>query len=48
MDPDPDAAISVINLQDANKKLFVYPKFFAYYSIPHSVPTWFQAPNGRF
>jgi hypothetical protein len=27
MDPDPDPAIFVIDLQDANKKLFI-PKFF--------------------
>ncbi len=28
MDPDPDPAIFVIDLQDANKKLTCYTKFF--------------------
>ncbi len=33
MDPDPDTdpAIFVIDLQDANKKLMFFKRFFAYY-----------------
>jgi hypothetical protein len=34
MDPDPDLAIFVIDLQDANKKLFFFIKVFsAYYFL---------------
>jgi hypothetical protein len=32
MDPDPDPAIFVIDLQDANKKL-IFKKFSAYYFV---------------
>ncbi len=32
MDPDPDPAIFLIDLQDANKKqIFLFQSFFAYY-----------------
>jgi hypothetical protein len=33
MDPDPDPAIFVIDLQDANKKIFVHKSFSAYYFL---------------
>jgi hypothetical protein len=30
MDPDPDPVVFVIDLQDANKKLFLFSKFFCW------------------
>ncbi len=33
MDPDPDLAIFVIDLQDTNKKQVFVKKFFAYYFL---------------
>jgi hypothetical protein len=37
-DPDPDPAIVVIDLQDANKKLIFFLKFFAYFLKVHLHP----------
>jgi hypothetical protein len=47
MDPDPDPAIFVIDLQDASKKLIVYQNFFCLLLFEAPVTSFFKDKKSK-